>query len=262
MTLEVAVRLTLIVTEATLVWFLFRKRAYKRFPIFCAYVLWDLTDNLALYFIFSFYPVLFLPAYIVALALDSLFVFAVLVELAWSVLRPFQSSLSRGAIVAIAIGLGAVCAVIWPFAHSAAYSSYHLDSRILIHLQQTISIARILFFVVLAAFSHLLSISWRDREMQIATGLGFYSLISVAVSIVQAQVPAGDLYHLLDMAASLAYLAAVFYWVFSFARKEIPRQEFAPRMESALLAMAGAARLTRIMMVDANTGEMQDYSDR
>ena len=42
-------------------------------------------------------------------------------------------------------------------------------------LQHTVSILRILFFLVLAGGSQLLSIGWRDRELQVATGLGFYS---------------------------------------------------------------------------------------
>jgi hypothetical protein len=237
----------------TLITLILKKRAYKVFPVFCAYLVWDFVDNLALYFVNRYYSGLYLRSYLVALTIDSIFMFGVLVELAWSVLRPFRSALPRGAIVVVALAVGLLGAVVWPFAHSAAYAQYGPQSRLLLHLQQTVAIVRILFFLVLAGCSQLLSISWRDRELQIATGLGIYSLVSFIACILQAGLPVGPFYALLDRIVICSMVCAYLYWIYSFAQKVGPRREFTPQMQSLLLAVAGAARSTRASLIGSGT---------
>ena len=234
------------------------KRVYKDFPVFSAYLVWDILDNIGLYATARFHPHFYVVAFLTALAIDSVFMLAVLVELGWSILRPFRSALPRGAIVAVAILMGVLCAIVWPFAHSVAYAHYGPQSRLLLHLQQTIAIVRILFFLVLAGCSQLLSINWRDREMQIATGLGIYSLVSVAVSIIQAGQTVGQLYIYLDQLVMATNVCCLMYWLISFARQAAARREFTPQMQNFLLAVAGAARSTRISMTQAGTTQMHD----
>jgi len=98
-------------------------------------------------------------------------------------------------------------------------------------LQQTSTILRILFFVLLAGGSQLLSIGWRDRELQVATGLGLYSMVSLTVAVLDLhQTTASQVEHLNQMrlpATSVAWLL-----VFSFAQKEADRREFTPQMRS------------------------------
>ena len=65
---------------------------------------------------------------------------------------------------------------IWPFA--ALPGLAHATSKeglLITQLQQTSTILRILFFLLLAGGSQLLSIGWRDHELQVATVLGLYS---------------------------------------------------------------------------------------
>ena len=81
----------------------------------------------------------------------------------------------------------AVCAAIWPLARAAEVPDLSRELHRLLHLQQSFSILRILFFLLLAGCSQLLSLDWRDRELQIATGLGIYSMVSVAVSVLHAR---------------------------------------------------------------------------
>ncbi len=121
---------------------------------------------------------------------------------------------------------------------------------------------RVLFFLVLAACSQLLSISWRDRELQIATGLGFYSLVSIAVSIVQAGQTVGPLYIHLNEIVGASYLCSLLYWTFSFATKVAPRREFTPQMEGFLLAVAGAARSTRVSLTEARAQKGRKADDQ
>jgi hypothetical protein len=154
----------------------------------------------------------------------------------------------------VAILVGVVGAAIWPFAHSAAYMHYGPQSRLLLHMQQTVSVMRIFFFLVLAGCSRLLSINWRDRELQIATGLGIYSLVSLIASILQAGQSAGPFYDLLNQIVIVSMECAYFYWLYSFVHEVAPRREFTPQMQGFLLAVAGAARSARVSLTDLGNG--------
>jgi hypothetical protein len=118
-------------------------------------------------------------------------------------------------------------------------------------LQQTTSILRVLFFVLLAGCSQLLSIGWRDRELQIATGLGFFSLVSLAADILRQHMGMTENFNVLNRLVTVSYICSLFYWIFSFTQKEAAPREFTPQMQSFLLAVAGTARSSRIEITDA-----------
>jgi hypothetical protein len=198
--------------------------------------------------VLRFSPNHYVAAYLGGLVVDSALEFSVLVELAWSVLRPLRASLSRKALGGVAAIILFAGAAIWPFSGIHELGQYPVAWRNLVHLQQTASILRVLFFLLLAGCSQLLSIGWRDREMQVATGLGFYSIVSLAVSILNSHQGMGQQYLYLNQFVVASYVLSLTYWAFSFATKEAPRREFTPQMQSFLLAVAGNARTTRIAM--------------
>jgi hypothetical protein len=111
----------------------------------------------------------------------------------------------------------------------------------------------VLFFLVLAGCSQLLSIGWRDRELQVATGLGFFSIVSLAVTVLHSHEGMGQQYRHLNEFVSAGYILSLAYWAFSFATKEAARREFTPQMQSFLLAVAGSARTARITLTDPPT---------
>jgi hypothetical protein len=141
---------------------------------------------------------------------------------------------------------------IWPFTTLPHIAQLPLAQRLVVHLQQTVAIFRILFFLILAASSQVLSIGWRDRELQVATGLGLYSLVSLGVTILQTYSPMGDRYRHLYEVAILGFLGSLLYWVFSFAQKQTQRREFTPQMQSFLLSVAGVARANRSMLTESS----------
>jgi hypothetical protein len=98
------------------------------------------------------------------------------------------------------------------------------------------------FFLLLAAGCQVLALGWRDRELQVATGLGCYSLVSFAATIVHSHQKIGMQYHWVDVVVSLSYIGSLGYWLVSFVQAEAPRREFTPRMHSALLAVAAVTR--------------------
>ncbi|MGB7267089.1 MAG: hypothetical protein WBC92_16355 [Terracidiphilus sp.] len=249
--LDKAIWLAYMLIEAVVIGLLFYRRIWRTLPVFCGYCIWDLSSNIGAFLINRFYPSSYFHAYIAETIIDSVLQFSVLVELTWSLLRPLRASLSRSTLLVVAALILVAGAAIWPFAALTGIVHVTRSALLVAQLQQTMAILRILFFLLLAGGSQFLSIGWRDRELQVATGLGFYSLVSVAVSIFEAHQNTGPQYTHLIQFVVLGFLCTLLYWTFSFAQKEAARREFTPQMQSLLLAVAGAARSTRTALTEA-----------
>jgi hypothetical protein len=263
--LDNAFWLAYIVVEAALVGLLVYRRVWRLLPFFFVYCIWDILSNgfslVASSFLhFGYFT--YLNTYLAQTIVDSALQFAVLVELAWSVLRPIRSSLPRSAIVVISFAILAIGAAIWPFTVYSTLPSYSLELRIVCYLVRTVSILRILIFIILAGCSQWLSIGWRSRELQVATGLGFYSLVTLAVAFVQPHLNTPEQYIRLTQLGVSGFLCALLYWIISFSQKEEARGEFTPQMQKVLLAVAGAARTTRISLEDSRAGKPRRQDQR
>jgi hypothetical protein len=258
MSLDNALWLAGVLTETAVVGLLLYRRVWRTLPVFCVYCAWSLFSDIGIYAVMRFFPASYFTAYLAAMVVDSALEFSVLVELAWSVVRPFKGSLPRGAFLIVGASLVAVGAAIWPFATIAGFGNLPAEWHLLMRLQQTASILRILVFLVLAGCSQLLSIGWRNRELQVATGLGFYSLVSLAVALLHTHQAMGSEYSHLNQVVVAGYLCSLFYWIGCFSQKEAERREFSPQMQNFLLAVAGTARAQRIALgssMSPKTGE-------
>jgi hypothetical protein len=230
--------------EATVLCLLMYRQAWRSLPIFSVYCAWTLFNDCFNYLIVRSHPNLYLDAYLVESITDSLFQLGVLIELGWSVLRPVRSLLPRGALFFFGLLVLAIGTGIWPFT-GIALANISQQGKILVHLQQNDAVLRVLAFLVLAGFSQLLSIGWRDRELQVASGLGFYSVISLAVALLQAHQTTRTQYSHLYQVVVGSYLASLLYWSVSFVQPEPERQPFTPRMQNLLLSLAREARASR-----------------
>jgi len=250
---ELAIFVCGMAAEVALILLLIRGRVFRTFPAFFVYLCWSLFSDTLFYYVRAHYSAdTFFRVSLIQLSLDSAMIFALLVEVAWSVLRPIRSSLPKYSWIGIAVLIGVGGLILWPIAGLTAPVRVNDAGKVLFLLQQTPAILRAVFFLALAAFSQLLSIGWRDRELQIATGLGFYSIVSLAVTTVHTHQLSGTQgYYWLDVLGQISYLAALAYWVYSFARQPVERREFTPQMQSMLLAVAGAARSTRAALTDS-----------
>jgi hypothetical protein len=238
--------------ELAIILLMIRGRSFRTFPIFSFYLCWSLFSDSFLYYIRIDHADSFFQLYIIQLIIDSLMIFAVLVELAWSVLRPIRNSLPKYSWVGIAVLFAVGALILWPVAGLVAPGHLNAQGMSLFRIQQTPAILRALSFLALAAFSQVLSIGLRDRELQIATGLGFYSIVSLTVTMMHAhQISGSQPYLWLDRIMGFSYLAALLYWTYCFAKQPAERREFTPQMKSMLLAVAGAARTTRIDLEDS-----------
>jgi hypothetical protein len=96
----------------------------------------------------------------------------------------------------------------------------------------------------------------------VATGLGFYSLASLAVAVLHAHLTTGSRYTHLNQVEVGGYLCSLLYWVFSFAQKEAERRELSPRMQGFLLAVAGVAKANRIALTSAASDKPQGRGEQ
>lgn len=220
------------------------RRVYRTLPVFYLYVAFGLASDSVMMFLQSrFAPAQYLRLFLDEMSFDTLFQFAVLVELAWSVLRPYCSGLPRKIFTVIPVTMVLLGALAWPLANLRGFENFPPQWHFLAHLQASIAVLRVMFFLVLAAGSHLLAMGWRDRELQVATGLGFYSMISLGAAILHSYQKLGEAYHAVDIAVAASYFVSMLYWIASFAQKEVPRREASPEMRSLLPVLARAAHL-------------------
>lgn len=261
MSLDKVLFFAYVAVETALVGLLLYRRVWQTFPLFFSYCIWDILSNVCTYIVLHHYQAQYFQVYFVQTIIDSILQFCVLVELAWSALRPVRASLSRRALIVVGALILLVGAAIWPFAAITGLAQAGRQWLLLTQLEQTVSILRILFFLLLAGGSQFLSIGWRDRELQVATGLGFFSLVSVVVSMLQSHQTTGLQYVHLQLIVEVAFLCSLLYWVVAFTRKEAQRREFTPQMQSMLLAVAGAAHSTRTALDDAraDNSRKQNY---
>lgn len=237
-----------ILAELTVVLLLIVRGLWHSLRLFSLYCVWDLLNNCLVLPLAEHLGNGYREVYLAIVVIDTVFVFAVLTELTWSVLRPIQAYLPRRAYLFIALLLALAGVLLWPL---TAVGGVARTFALIIHVQQLSSLLRILFFVGLAACSNLLSLSWRDRELQVATGLGFYSIVSFAAMLVHTHNSNILQYSTLNEFVVASYLGSLLYWVYSFAQKEAERREFTPQMQGVLLAMAGVAREQRLALAQA-----------
>jgi len=245
-----------LIAEAAVLCLLLFRRVYKLLPVFSSYLGWSILNDIGLFALLRHFPDSALRIFIVSASVDAAFMFCILFEISMSVLRPIRNSLPRWTGWALAALIACLCGVVWFFAKPSGYGATP-QSGLLVHLQLTTAIVRVLFFLALAAFSQLLSLGWRDRELQIATGFGIYSFASLMVDLVLQNPalfssPTMPSSGILQEITGASYVLSLLYWAVCFAQDVPERREFTPQMQSFLLAVAGNARATRIAMTSAS----------
>jgi hypothetical protein len=245
-----------ILAEIALLALLGCRRIHRTLPVFFAYIAWGVMSDSAMLLLQYRHSPHYVEIFMVEMSLDSALQYGVLVELTWSVLRPFRVSLPRGTLTSISALILMLGAAAWPVANLPGFSRLPPPWGFLEHLQVSIAVLRVLFFAILAAGSHLMSMGWRDRELQVATGLGGFSLASLAGSIVHTYQSPGQDFHIVDVLVSASYVVSMLYWIVSFAQKEASRHDFTPQMQGFLSALARSARAQRTLAAGAASGQV------
>ncbi len=114
MNVDNALEIIGVITEVAVAALLVHKRTWRTLPVFAAYCIWALVSDAAACGINLVskegYGIGF---YVTITVIDFVFQLSVLIELAWSVLRPLRSRLSRRALWLVAALILAAGAAIW-----------------------------------------------------------------------------------------------------------------------------------------------------
>lgn len=234
---------------AALVIALFAHGLHRTFPIFTGYLIFTLVTDPLLYWVFrSQVPRQYFNAYFAVNGADYLFQLALLLEIGANVIRPVKRSLPEGVLWMLG-GLliaSATLTAIFAF-HSTPHSLSHLGV-IFVKLNLGMALLRLSIFVAIAVFAQMLGIGWKNHVLQLATGLAFYSAISLLVATAQSRSGLTHLFHPLAQIQVASYVGTLAFWMWSFAREEAPRKKFSPQMETFLLSISGSARSGRIAL--------------
>ena len=238
-----------------------QKRLWRRYTLFTTYLCWSVISDLVFAVTPGFYASN-LRNYIFEIAIDSLLQLTVLLELTWSVVKPVKASLPKISLVFVPFLLVVLTLICWPLAGFVVPTGLSRHGYELVMLQQTTSLLRVVFLLVLVAFSQFLSIGWRDRELQIASGLGFYSILSLIVWVLHTHQAVGPQYHWLDLVTSFGYLGTLTYWVVSFAQKEPEVRKISPQMMRFLVSIGGSLQADRLALETAVKKKPGKYTHR
>jgi hypothetical protein len=235
-----------LVAEISLFVVLVVRRQYKLFPVFTLSIAFNLLNNVGVGALLVAYSVhVAVSVSLALLPLEYLLDLAVLLEITWNVLRPVRTSLPHGSVRAF------VAAVALALLGGVLMANHFGDSGnkiqdVKVPLDLTVGLFRMLIFAATAGFAQLLGIGWRNKVLQIATGLSFYSAVDLIVSLVARY--SGDSRGLESVrVAAVTFELGFFVWVFT--TKEVPRREFSPQMEQFLVTLAGRAKLARTALV-------------
>jgi hypothetical protein len=235
-----------LVAEISLLVVLIVRRQYRIFPIFTICIAANVLNDIGADILLVAYSLHVAQSFDFALLpLQYLLDLAVLLEISWNVLRPVQTSLPRGS---IRVFIGAVVLSLL----GGVALAYHFGNTgnkiqdIKVPLDLTVGLLRMLIFAATAGFAQLLGIGWRNKVLQLATGLSFYSAVDLIVSLVgRYTADSRELEGFRMVAITLQLM--FFLWVFT--TKEVRRREFSPQMEQFLVTLAGRAKLARTALV-------------
>ena len=247
--LETVLWLMGIVGQLLLLGVLLFRKLYRGFPIFTALIFWNsLSDLFQLAVLLGhhdtnsiFYYRTCFAINIVQYALEL----GVFVEIATNVLKPVRRSLPNGIIYILLICMAMIAAGGFFFA-ARLNSATLAHTRAFTVVDTTVAILQVLTFVLIAAFSQVLGLTWKHHVLQLASGLAFYAAIALIVSLIHSHLRGGPdyaaQYRAIGHFGQASYLCSLSYWCIVFARKEAPRKEFSPQMAQLLVSISGSAK--------------------
>lgn len=211
---------------------------WRDFPVFTALMGYYAAESMASFAIFRYLPQIYAPAYWGMFAIDFLLQIALIFEVARVVLRPTgswvrdarSSFLLWGAAGAL-IAAGFTIAV-HPLTHRSAdiwgIRAFLFTSLLFCEL-----------FLAMRISSQKLGLVPRNHVMSLGIGLIIWSLVSVAVDVAHSYFgtshPAD--FTMLEHIRTLAYIAAVVYWIITFWMEEPERKPLSPEMQNYLVAL-------------------------
>ncbi|MGB7188598.1 MAG: hypothetical protein WBD10_00545 [Acidobacteriaceae bacterium] len=228
------------------------RRLHRLFPLFSIYLSWQLVSDLLLFLALTgtdgYLKHHYVPIYYSLNIATYLFELAVLLEIGGHVLRPAKRVLPRGVLYFLlgAVGLAFVACF---FLVEWLKPTPLTNLRVFLVADSTSAIMCLIAFLLIAGFSQVLGLNWKNHVLQLATGLAFYAVVDLLTQIMLSQLPAGpsyaSSYYLWSRVGVIGYLCTVSFWCYAFVKKEAPRQEFSPQMQKFLVLLSSGAKRQR-----------------
>ncbi len=245
------------VGQLSLACVLLKRREYGRFPIFFVWIMLLLIlDPWLFWFSQHSSTYTYYRAYTITGVVDFSLQFCVLLEIAHTVLKPARARVSNRALAIFGTVVFAILLtmLVWVMGQKAQSHRILTAFTRIQTITFVVAYLRLGLFAVIAAFSQMLGITWRNHVIRLAAGLAFYSAIALIVQLSLAHLPQGNEalymrdYWLLNHTQVTAYLGALAFWVWSFVQKDAPRREFTPQMQKILVTISQAARRNRMSL--------------
>jgi hypothetical protein len=238
--------------EAFLTAVILKRKMSRSYPILLTYLIVNLAEDLVGWVVFKGSGGVYRRFYFTVTVLDYLLQFLLVVEIGRNVFAPSKRSLPfrLWPIVTVAILICTILAA----AFSPRLQSNGLNASTLSFATITLGLAvlKVLLFAALAGFAQLLGIGWKNRVLQLASGLAFYGAVSLLVQLSIShisdlnQVSYSAHYQQLTQIQSAGYICTLLFWAWSFSRNESPRKDFTPQMQEVLVTIAQSAKRTRL----------------
>ena len=234
---------------------LFYRRRYTVFPFFLAWILATILAEVPIVWTLQHYSIeAYRQTYIITTVLDFALQLGVLVEIAHRVLKPGQKWMPKPLRFSLLAGMviAFLATTIWTLSSRGHSETFALTSAHLLQVTFLFAFLRLLLFALIAGFSQMLGITWRNHVIRLASGLAFYSAVSLVTQLTISHLSASNQdsylrdFHLLVHTQTIGYLLALAFWVWSFVQKDAPRREFTPQMERFLVTITQTARRSRV----------------
>jgi hypothetical protein len=246
LSLDSALWIAGVVGEVVLLSILIARKAYRTFPVFVAWISFSvLLEPVYYWLVHHLSPDTYLKVYFGLNFPQYLVELGVLVEIAVNVLRPVNKALPKAILYFLAFGTVIIGIVAFLFTRHLSAATL-ANPRSLTVITTTMAILRLVTFLLIAALSQVLGLGWKNHVLQLASGLAFYSAVTLIVELAHSSLRAGPDYShqftALEHFRVLGYLCSLTYWCYSFARKEAPRKEFSPQMAQLLVSISGSTK--------------------
>jgi hypothetical protein len=199
------------VLELCLAGIMFWRRLHRTFPVFFAYIVFQIVNFCVLFPIYRSGAILpYFYAYWISAAVSLAIGFKVIHEIFLDVFRPFHTLKDLGTVLFKWAALVMLLVAVVVTASSQGGTDSPLVQAIIIG-QRCVRVSQCGLIMFLLVFSKYLGVSWRQHSFGIALGLGGFATVDL---LGLALFSGGQIHaHTVSLVNTTAYSLAIFIWI-------------------------------------------------